>query len=92
MNSVYGLVSTPWTPRKGPRASHSLGRIRRLLATVGTSAAVAISIQLGLPGKAAAVVPGQAAPDFTLNDVNGIPFTLSAYRGKVVLLVLAGYD
>ena len=26
------------------------------------------------------------APDFTLNDLNGKPLTLSSYRGKVVLL------
>ena len=92
MNSVHRLVSTPWTPQLGPWASPRLGRIRRLSATLAISAALAISTSFGLPGEAAAVVPGQAAPDFTLNDVNGTPFTLSANRGKVVLLVLAGYD
>ena len=29
---------------------------------------------------------GQAAPDFTLNDLGGQPFTLSALRGKVVIV------
>lgn len=28
------------------------------------------------------------ASDFTLPDVNGVPFTLSAQRGQVVVLVL----
>ena len=28
----------------------------------------------------------QAAPDFTLNDLNGSPFTLSQTKGKVVML------
>ena len=55
-------------------------------------ALIALVVALGLAGEAAAVVPGDPAPDFTLNDVNGTPFTLSAYRGKAVLLVLAGYD
>jgi peroxiredoxin len=29
---------------------------------------------------------GSAAPDFTLPQLNGVPLTLSAFRGKVVLL------
>ena len=45
-----------------------------------------------LTGAAArALGPGDPAPDFTLNDVNGVPYTLSDYRGKVVLLALIGY-
>lgn len=32
------------------------------------------------------VTVGQAAPDFTLPDVNGKPFTLSSLRGKYVLV------
>lgn len=31
-------------------------------------------------------VPGIVAPDFTLNDINGKPLTLSSLRGKYVLL------
>jgi len=38
-----------------------------------------------IEGKKRSVI-GSAAPDFTMNDVNGKPVTLSAYRGKYVLL------
>ena len=34
----------------------------------------------------AAIKPGVAAPDFTLDDINGKPFTLSSLRGKYVVL------
>ena len=32
------------------------------------------------------VAAGKEAPDFTLNDINGKPFTLSSLRGKYVVL------
>lgn len=32
------------------------------------------------------VRPGKLAPDFTANDINGKPFTLSSLRGKVVII------
>ena len=32
------------------------------------------------------VAEGKMAPDFTLNDINGKPFTLSSLRGKYVIL------
>ena len=35
---------------------------------------------------AAKQAPGVEAPDFTLNDINGNPFTLSSLRGKYVIL------
>ena len=35
---------------------------------------------------AAEAVVGQAAPDFTLTDVSGVSHTLSAYKGKTVVL------
>ena len=38
-----------------------------------------------------AVGPGDAAPDFSLQDVSGSTYTLSAFQGKVVLLALVGY-
>ena len=31
-------------------------------------------------------LPGAPAPDFTANDINGKPFTLSSLKGKVVIL------
>lgn len=34
----------------------------------------------------AKVQPGCVAPDFTANDINGQPFTLSSLRGKVVII------
>ena len=41
---------------------------------------------------AAALRPGQLAPDFTLRDQNGKAVTLSAARGaKVVLVFYRGY-
>ena len=40
---------------------------------------------------AAAVGPGDPAPDFTLNDLAGVPHTLSSLRGQVVLLAFVGY-
>ena len=32
------------------------------------------------------VQPGRQAPDFTANDINGKPFTMSSLRGKVVII------
>ena len=32
------------------------------------------------------IQPGKPAPDFTANDINGKPFTLSSLKGKVVIL------
>lgn len=34
----------------------------------------------------AKVRPGMPAPDFTANDINGKPFTLSSLKGKVVII------
>ncbi len=47
------------------------------------AAAVCLS---GCQRKAASPGVGASAPDFTLNDLNGSPHTLSALRGKVVVL------
>ena len=35
---------------------------------------------------AKSIVPGKPAPQFTLNDINGKPLSLSSFRGKYVLL------
>jgi hypothetical protein len=40
---------------------------------------------------AGAIEVGQLAPDFTLNDIAGAPHSLSALRGKAVLLAFIGY-
>lgn len=40
---------------------------------------------------AGAIEVGQTAPDFTLQDVSGASHTLSALRGKAVLLAFIGY-
>ena len=40
---------------------------------------------------AVAVQVGDTAPDFTLLDPDGQSYTLSAYRGKVVVLAFIGY-
>ena len=38
------------------------------------------------------ITPGELAPDFELNDVNGHPVRLSEFRGKpVVLAFLRGF-
>ncbi len=34
------------------------------------------------------IPPTELASDFTLSDINGQPFTLSAQRGHIVVLVL----
>jgi cytochrome oxidase Cu insertion factor (SCO1/SenC/PrrC family) len=44
------------------------------------------------PLGARAVEVGAAAPDFTLQDVEGTPHTLSALRGNAVLLAFIGYN
>lgn len=45
-----------------------------------------------LPADAAAPRPGYMAPDFTLSDAEGKSHTLSAYRGKWVVLEWVNYD
>jgi hypothetical protein len=51
-----------------------------------------LSIALCVTASAAAAVgPGDPAPDFALFDVNGNTVQLSNYRGRVVLLALIGY-
>ena len=47
--------------------------------------AVALFAGLGLSRAATAKV-GQAAPDFTLTDVNGVKHSLSEFKGKTVVL------
>ena len=66
---------------------------RLLRARLGLVATTLLATALlgAAPPAAAVVQVGQLAPDFTKIDLNGVSQTLSAYRGKVVLLFLLGY-
>ena len=44
------------------------------------------SVALGVFLMGGSAVAGEAAPDFTLRDINGQQVSLSSYKGKVVLL------
>jgi len=50
-----------------------------------------VAALLLLPAHAAAVVPGDSAPGFTLQDVSGTAYSLAGFGGKVVLLAFVGY-
>lgn len=54
--------------------------------------AVWAGLLVGLASGAQAILPGEAAPDFTLTDTHGAEHTLSSQRGKVVLLAFIGYN
>jgi len=45
----------------------------------------------GMAWAAQAVVPGDVAPDFTLQDLSGASYTLSNLTGQVVLLAFVGW-
>lgn len=51
----------------------------------------ASALTLTLALEAGAIGPGDPAPDFTLQDVQGNSIALSDYPGHVVLLALIGY-
>ena len=56
--------------------------------TLGGMAAASI---LSLASAAWPIALGSPAPDFTLFDVRGNSYTLSSFRGKVVLLAFVGH-
>ncbi len=56
---------------------------RLLVLAVGITSALATRSM-------AQVQPGDLAPDFTFSDSSGTPYTLSEYRGRVVLLAFIG--
>jgi cytochrome oxidase Cu insertion factor (SCO1/SenC/PrrC family) len=54
--------------------------------------AFVLSVLLALAAPAAAQLPvGADAPDFTLQDTQGVPYTLSDYTDQVVVLFFVGY-
>jgi hypothetical protein len=57
----------------------------------GIVAATALLLGFHVTPAPATVGPGALAPDFTLNDLAGVPHTLSSLRGQVVLLAFVGY-
>jgi peroxiredoxin len=44
-------------------------------------------ILTAIPASAVSLLPGDSAPEFTLPDIDGKIITLSAFRGKTVLIV-----
>lgn len=81
-------------PRKGSR------RMRPLVCLAHVLFGLAFTMQgcgreqpAPLPGKSASQDPrvGKPAPDIEGEDVDGVPFKLSDYRGKVVLIDFWGH-
>ncbi len=54
-------------------------------------AALTLAATLLAGSASAAIQPGDPAPDFTLSDIFGNSYTLSALRGNVVFLFMIGY-
>jgi len=52
---------------------------------------LALALVAGLAPVSHAVVPGEVAPDFTLQDLTGASITLSGFAGQAVLLAFVGY-
>jgi cytochrome oxidase Cu insertion factor (SCO1/SenC/PrrC family) len=54
--------------------------------------ALVLAVLLALAAPAAAQLPvGADAPNFTLQDTQGVPYTLSDYADQVVVLFFVGY-
>ena len=67
-------------------------RRRKILLTTLLLAAAFVAWKMVLPKPQSAFASLQPAPDFTLNDQDGKPFTLSSLRGsRVVLVFYRGY-
>ncbi|HZM16477.1 MAG TPA: redoxin domain-containing protein [Candidatus Krumholzibacteria bacterium] len=59
--------------------------MRRLIGLSAAGLTLAIALEAG------AIGPGDPAPDFSLQDIQGNSIALSDYPGHVVLLALIGY-
>src|SRR5258708_13845899 len=57
------------------------GNMNKFVATL-----MAVSVAVLVSAAQAAIAPGQAAPEFSLVDINGKVQKLSDYRGKYVVL------
>ena len=70
-------------------------KARKILLTIIVlliAAAGLLAWMMILPKPQSAFADGDAAPDFTLNDQDGHPFTLSSLHGsRVVLVFYRGY-
>lgn len=62
----------------------------RRCASLCTFVMVLSMASIALAGQVAGV--GKPAPDFTLTAQSGDSYTLSGYQGKVVLLMMIGYN
>jgi len=75
---------------------NAMSRLRKILLTVFVLFLLAAGFvawkSVILPKPQSSFASLQSAPDFTLNDQNGKPFTLSSLRGsRVVLVFYRGY-
>jgi cytochrome oxidase Cu insertion factor (SCO1/SenC/PrrC family) len=77
--------------RRNPREqSLNVSRVRKslwVLLVVLVLGGVFVAWQMRLPAPQSTYADLQPAPDFTLNDQDGKPFTLSSLRGSPVVLV-----
>jgi len=63
-----------------------LYRVFGRIVIVFALAAFYLVLPARVPADNTAASPRKVAPEFVLNDANGAPVRLSAYKGKVVLL------
>ena len=75
-NKSIDLLAGKFPEHKG--VNELIARYKQMMAANSTPAAAGPNSK--------AQVTGTAAPDFTMNDVDGKPFTLSSLKGKYVLV------
>jgi hypothetical protein len=84
----------------------SLGKGGRMVRSVVCSVQVLLAVAFTMPGCGKSEIPkdslaknaerggprhGQLAPEIAREDIDGVPFKLSDYRGKVVVLDFWGH-